>query len=158
MWNERGPKRGFTLIEMLLAIVVLGAGLAGVLLAFSTAVGRSGDPVVAAQMRAIGEELLEEIELKPYTPSANTAPSGCARDTYNDVSDYNGYSTAALKTICAVDGTKISPQLDGYWVVVSVTTPGLDGIAQAKRIEVDVYRNGESQPLKLVGWRTNYAQ
>lgn len=159
MWNERrrpapcrASARGFTLVEMIIAIVILGVGLAGVLLAFSTTVRGSADPVVVAQMRAIAEEMLEEITLKPYTPAANSAPAGCARDTYNDVSDYNGYSTT--NKICAVDGTTVSG-LDSYSVSVSVAGGTLDGIGAAKRIVVTVTRG--SQSLQLVGWRTDYA-
>lgn len=156
MWSRPGRRslaRGFTLVEIIIAIVVLGVGLAGVLLAFSTAAGSSADPIVREQMRAIAEELLEEIELKPYTSSASvTAPSGCARDTYVKVSDYNGYATS--NQICAVDGTAISA-LSTYSVSVAVTSGTLDGLS-ALRIAVTVTHSGQA-PLTLVGWRTNYA-
>jgi MSHA pilin protein MshD len=146
------PARGFTLVEMLVAIVVLGVGLAGVLLAISNVTRGSADPLVHLQMRAIAEEMLEEIQLKPYTPAANAAPSSaCARDSFNDVSDYNGYSASG---VCAVDGTAV-PALAGYAVSVSVSSASLGGVAAAKRISVTVTRGGTS--LTLVGWRTDYA-
>ena len=143
---------GFTLVEMILAIVVLGVGLAGVMLAFSIAVGRSADPVINQQMLAIAEEMIEEIQLKPYTVAANTAPAGCARDTYNDVADYNGYATSGQ--ICTVDGTAVGA-LAGYSVSVSVASGTLGGVGNAKRIVVTVSRG--SQSLSLVGWGTDYA-
>lgn len=145
-------QRGFTLVEMIVAIVVLGVGLAGVMLAFSMAVGRSADPVIHQQMLAIAEEMIEEIQLKPYATAANTAPAGCARDTYNDVADYNGYATSGQ--VCTVDGTAVSA-LAGYSVSVSVATGTLGGVGNAKRIVVTVSRG--SQSLSLVGWRTDYA-
>ncbi|MEW6703931.1 MAG: prepilin-type N-terminal cleavage/methylation domain-containing protein [Pseudomonadota bacterium] len=144
-----GSSRGFTLVEMLLAIVVLGVGVAGVMLAFSTAVRGSGDPLVQQQMLAIAEEMMEEIQLKPYAAAANAAPAGCARDTFNDVLDYNGYSQAA----CAIDGTPIA-ELAGYSVSVSVTNTALSGVGEALRIRVTVSRGSDS--LQLIGWRTNY--
>lgn len=145
------PTRGFTLIELVMAIVVLGVGLAGLLLAFSTTARADGDPMVQRQLSAIASEMLEEIQLKPYAASAHAAPAGCARDTYNDVSDYHGYSRTG---ICTIDGVAI-PALASYAVSVTVTTTTLSGIAAAKRIVVTVSQGGSS--LSLVGWRTDYA-
>src|ERR1035437_6548371 len=81
---------GFTLIEMIMAIMIIGIGLAGVLLAFNVAVKSSADPMIHKQMLAIAEEMMEEILLKPYAPAAGTI-SGCNRASADDVSDYNGY-------------------------------------------------------------------
>lgn len=153
MWTDaRRPRpRGFTLPEVVIAIVVLGVGLAGVLLALRTVARGSGDPVMHRQMQAIAQELMEEIQLKPYTPAANTAPAACARDTYNDVSDYHGYSCSGMRT---VDGTVI-PALSGFSVSISVASGTLGGVAAAKRIVITVSNGGET--LQLVGWRTDYA-
>jgi MSHA pilin protein MshD len=151
MCSEGIRARGFTLVEMLLAIVVLSVGITGVMLAFSTAVRGSGDPVVQHQLLAIAETLLEEIQLKPYAVAPHTAPAGCARDTFNDVRDYHGYNQASA---CAIDGSGIA-ELAGYAVNVQVTAPALSGVAEALRIQVTVSRGGES--LRLVGWRTNFA-
>ena len=146
-------QRGLTIVELLVAIVVLGVGLAGVLLAFGITTRGSADPVVAQQMLSIAEELLEEIQLKPYTPAPNAAPAACARNTFNDVSDYNGYAPAA-GVICFIDGTPI-PSLAGYSVRVQVQTTALVGVAAAKRITVTVTRGTDS--LVLTGWRTDFA-
>lgn len=149
---------GFTLVEMLLAIVVIGVGLAGVMAAFSVGVRSSADPVVREQMLSIAEEMLEEVTLKPFAPVPNTeATSGCSRAAFNDVSDYNGYAPGK---ICDVAGNTIGGtdgSMAGYAVSVAVDSPGFNGIAagDTKRISVTVTRGGES--LTLVGWRTNYA-
>ena len=148
----RKHQRGVSLIEMVLAIVILGVGLAGVLLAFSTVTRGSADPVVAQQMLAIAEELLEEIQLKPYAAAANAAPAPCARDTYNDVLDYNGYATAG--TVCMIDGTPIAA-LAGYSVRVQVQPAVLAGVGAALRIGVTVTRGAFS--LTLNGWRADFA-
>lgn len=155
MWTEpvHRRQRGFTLPEVIIAIVVLGVGLAGVLLALRTAVQGSGDPVVHRQMQAIAQELLEEIQLKPYAPATNAAAAGCARDTFNDVSDYQGYASTG---ICAVDGTVI-PALAGYSLNIAVAGGTLGGVAAAKRIVITVTQPAGGHTLQLVGWRTDYA-
>ena len=148
----RSGQRGLSLIEMVLAIVVLGIGLTGVLLAFSTVTRGSADPVVTQQMLAIAEEMLEEIQLKPYAVSANAASAACARNTFNDLLDYNGY--ASTGNICTIDGTVI-PSLAGYSVQVQVQVAPLVGVSAAQRIDVTVTRGTNS--LTLTGWRTDFA-
>lgn len=148
----RTAQSGFALIEMVLAIVILGIGLAGVLIAFSTVTRGSADPLVAQQMLAIAEEMLEEIQLKPYTAAANTAPAACARNTYNDVLDYNGYATSGQ--VCTIDGTAI-PSLAGFSVRVLVQATTLAGVGAARRIDVTVTRGPDS--FTLTGWRTDFA-
>jgi len=71
MWNRC---RGVTLVELILAIVVIGVGLAGVLAAFQVAVRGSADPMIQKQMVAIAEEMVEEISLRPFAATSNTAP------------------------------------------------------------------------------------
>ena len=148
---RRRPARGFTLPEALLAIVVLGVGLTGVLLAFGAASRHSADPVLRKQMMGIAQELLEEIALKPYAAAANSAPAGCARDTYNDIADYHGYSSVG---ICTVDGVVI-PALASFSVSASVVAGSLSGVSAAKQITVTVSQGGESLTIKT--WRTDYA-
>ena len=155
MWSSSAPRsrqRGLSLIEMVLAIVVIGVGLTGVLIAFSTVTRGSADPVVTQQMLAIAEEMLEEIQLKPYTVSANAAPAACARNTFNDMLDYNGYVTTG--GICTIDGTVI-PSLAAYSIQVQVQVAPLVGVSAAQRIDVTVTRGSNS--LTLTGWRTDFA-
>ncbi|TDM09473.1 MAG: prepilin-type cleavage/methylation domain-containing protein [Ideonella sp. MAG2] len=110
--------RGMSLIELVVAIVILGVGLAGMMLAFSTVAGGSADPVIQRQMQAIADEMLAEISLKPFAPAANAAATGCARVNFNDLSDYDGYATS--NQICTIDGVPI-PSLANYSVSVSIT-------------------------------------
>jgi MSHA pilin protein MshD len=59
-------QRGFTLIELIIFIVVVAAGLAGILSVMNTVVKSSADPMIRKQTIAIAESLLEEILLKDY--------------------------------------------------------------------------------------------
>ena len=149
--GPRAPRRGFTLPEALLAIVVVGIGLAGLLLVFSTVSRGNANPLLRQQMTAIAQQLMEEITLKPFAAAANTAAAGCARDTFNDIGDYNGYSSTG---VCTVEGVAITA-LAGFNVSTSVAAGTLGGVAAARAITVTVNHAGES--LQLVGWRTDYA-
>jgi MSHA pilin protein MshD len=142
-----------TLIELVMAIVIISVGLVGVMVAFTTVVKSSSDPLIHKQMLAIAEEMMEELTLKPYAAVANAAPiNACARNTFNDILDYNGYSAGA---ICDVDGTAV-PALASYSISVSVADDAvtLNGVA-AKKITVNVTHGGET--MTLIGWRTGYA-
>jgi MSHA pilin protein MshD len=142
---------GLTLIELIVAIVIISVGLAGLLVAVTTTVRGSADPMPRKQMLAVAEEMLEEVALKPFTISAPGPVAGCARDTYNDIFDYNGYNQTGP---CDIEGNAIAA-LAGYSVVVSVAATPLGGVAAAARITVTVSRGGDS--LQLVGWRTDWA-
>lgn len=137
---------------MIIAIVIIGVGLAGVLTAFNTTVKSSADPLIHKQMLAIAEEMMEEILLKPYVPAAG-AISGCNRSTANDVSDYSAYTD---QPICDIDGSAVTG-LGSYTVTVTVTPDNLGTpAATAKKIAVTV-KYGSSESLTLNSWRTDYA-
>jgi MSHA pilin protein MshD len=147
------PPRGFTLIEMIIAIVIIGVGLAGVLSAFTGTVKSSADPMIRKQMLSIAEGMLEEILLKPYTdPTGSGTITGCDRSQAKDISAYSSYTN---QPVCDIDGTPVAG-LAGYTVTVTqadVTVGTLT--APARKISVQVKRGTDS--LTLVGWRTNYA-
>lgn len=150
MWN-RLRRSGFTLIEMIVSMVVIGVGLAGVLASFDTTVKASTDPLVYKQMLVVAEEMQEEIFLKPYGPGAGTI-TGCNRSQADDIGDYVGYSD---QPVCDIDGVAV-PGLAGYRVSVTIGDVSLGSPAvPARRIEVRVSHGRDG--LTLVGWRTDYA-
>lgn len=153
---------GFTLIEMVIAIVIIGVGLAGLLTAFNTAVRSSADPLVNKQLLAIAEEMQAEILAKPFAVNG-TAPANSlkscgggsppSRAAFDDVSDYNAYQTTG---VCDIDGFAVAG-LESYSVSVSVDSGAALGLAagQVKTVQVVVTNAGNN--VTLLGWRTNFA-
>ncbi len=154
MSSETQGQHGFTLVEMILAIVIIGVGLAGVLTAFNQSVRNSADPVLRKQLLAVAEEMLEEIELKPFVNTATTK-TGCARSNYDDVFDYDGYATTGK--VCDIDGNTITA-LNGLSVTVSVVGSAFNGIASADAALLTVQVSSASDSVTLSGWRINYAK
>jgi len=155
MYNRRHS--GFTLIEMVISMVIISVGIAGVLSAFSSSVKTSGDPLVHKKMLALAEEMMEEVLLKPYA-SAPGAITGCNRTNANDISDYAGYTN---RQVCDIGGVPIDPAgYAGYTVSVALvpsTTLGTIVSGPANNVtRVTVTVRNRSESLDLVGWRTDY--
>ncbi|MDI1348583.1 prepilin-type N-terminal cleavage/methylation domain-containing protein [Aquabacterium sp.] len=152
VFGARAAQQGFTIIEMVVAIVVIGVGVAGLLSAFSMSVRNSADPMQVKQSQVVADEIMEEILLKPYSSTTTSSSVGCARNQYYDVAAYNGYTTTGK--ICDVDGVAIAA-LNGYSLKVDVVAATLNGVAAARKITVTVTKGADN--YILVGWRTDYA-
>jgi MSHA pilin protein MshD len=141
--------RGLSLLEVVIFIVVLAVGFAGILILYNQATQASVDPLVRKQALAIAQSLLEEIELHPYTycdpddanvytasstagcaslPENNFAPEGEGRygnPRFDNVNDYNGFCMGPGTPVCAdavvTTAANVSiAQLVDYRVDVSV--------------------------------------
>ncbi len=67
-------RHGFSLIELIVAIVIIGTAVIGVMSVMNFLSARSADPAIQEQALLIGEAYLEEIVAKPFLdPSAGTA-------------------------------------------------------------------------------------
>lgn len=141
---------GFTLIELILFIVVVSAGIAGILMVMDVSVGRSADPMVRKQAMALADSLMEEILLKAYDdPDGLPNVIEPARSSYDDVSDYNGIN----ETVSAAGPvfTDLPANLYGYTIQITVAAATLDTVA-AKRVTVTVSRGADS--ISMTGYRT----
>jgi MSHA pilin protein MshD len=142
---------GLSLLEVVVFIVVLGVGFAGMLVLYNQVTEASVDPLVRKQALAIAQSLLEEIELHAYTfcdpDDANvytaTSPTvgagGCASTVENlgpeggetrynnprfdNVNDYQGF--------CMGPGTPVCPD-------AVITTASNTPITQLADYRVDV--------------------
>lgn len=151
--------RGTTLVELVVAIVIIGVGLAGVLAVLTMAVQKSADPFPMKQALAVAEGMLEEVALKAYAnpPGGWTGASTQAnRKFFDDIGDYvtpTPYDTAP-GGVYTVDGTTPLPGLSAYAVRVEVFDTVLGGVP-AKRIRVTV-TDPAGQAYALSTYRTGY--
>ena len=147
------PQAGFTLIEALIAMVVLAAAATGVLLIFANATAASADPQVRAQARAIAESYMDEILLQAYRDPAAAetggAEAGETRATYDDVWDY---SAVGSEVPTDQFGNAIAG-LGKYTVSVVISgNPGVDPAAANVRV---IHSSGRVD-YELQGERHDY--
>lgn len=173
-------QRGVTLVELVIAIIVISIGVAGVTSAFNEAVRASASPFFAKQALAVGEALLEEVQLAAFTFCRPSDPKYTANPDFQAASpadctagfaeamgaeagdarpfdNVNDYDLLALPTITDVSGAAV-PGLAGYSATVTVTATALSTIAagEALRITVTVTApNGEV--FSIEGFRTRHS-
>lgn len=105
--------RGFSLIELIVFIVIVGVALAGTLSVLNLTVSRSADPLLAKQAAAVGEAFIDEVLSRDYTQSCSCV----TRSQFLGVSDYHNYATTGIQTR---SGSAITG-LGNYSVLVQVT-------------------------------------
>ncbi len=143
---------GVTLVELIIAMVIIGVAAAGMIGAFSTSVRGSVDPVIHKQMTAIAEGLMEEIQVKPFAVQASVA--GAVRQDFNDVRDYHNYTSTGMVDI---DGNAVAG-LERYQVTVTAATSAIlaPDVPAADTIEIAITVRNGTDVFTLTGWRTNY--
>lgn len=160
-------RRGFSLVELVLAIVVMGIALAAATTLFVVTTRHSADPMIQQQAQLIAESYLDEILIKrfydPDTGNVCPAAEGGGRSAYDNVCDYNninGDGGAPGEAPRDQFGTAIAA-LSGYTVQVTVDnaaslngTTNADGI-KVLRVDVTVTGPGGAS-VTLSGYRTNY--
>ncbi|MEX0958094.1 MAG: prepilin-type N-terminal cleavage/methylation domain-containing protein [Burkholderiales bacterium] len=169
--------QGFTLIELIMFIVIVGVGVAGILLAYTVTVQKSSDPLVRKQLLAVAEALVAEVQLMPLTycdpddadAATATSTADCtvveglgpeggetrysATTPFDNVSDYHGFSMAGIRDIT---NTPIGG-LSGYGASVSLTQGGL-GLPAADVLQITVTVTAPGGDLIVLdGYRTRYA-
>ncbi|MGA9032233.1 MAG: prepilin-type N-terminal cleavage/methylation domain-containing protein [Sulfuricaulis sp.] len=145
--------RGVTLVELIVAIVILGVALAGVLMVFIRNTSASADPLIWHQATAIAEAYLEEALTKNFTDPDGTNV-GETRATYDNVLDYNFTDVGARDQ----NGNPING-LGGYTVQVQAIAATLNGIPNTAAIRVTVTVTpavATGSTVVISGYHTNY--
>jgi MSHA pilin protein MshD len=158
MLNKIRRSAGVTLVELIVALVIMGVALAGMVAVYAATTRSSVDPVLVQQMQAIADNMMEEILMKPFAPGPAPGAPGGPRIGFDDVRDYDGYQSTGIRD---VEGNPI-PGLERYEVVVVAKPAALAGVAtagDALRVTVTVKMSGTTpgfpDPIVLTGWRTN---
>jgi MSHA pilin protein MshD len=142
-------------MELLLLVVVLAIGVAGIVTVYVNTVLASADPLVRKQALAIAESLMDEIMLQQFSLAPATAP-GATRDTFDEISDYNNYSTAG--GIQNIYGAAV-PGLAAYNIAPPVTVAGalLNGVSAVDSARITVSVTGPGNVVvTLEGYKLNY--
>jgi len=173
---------GFTLIETIVFLLVVGIGVAGLLSAMSTAIRFSADPLPQKQALALAESLMEEITSAGFTfcqpqdpnflSATNTAQCTAALienvgpDTisgvtetrpFDNVNDYvDAFGTP--KNIAATDLSSGIAAPAGYQASVTISELGIAGISATESLLVNVTVTGPNNTrISLDGFRTRHA-
>jgi MSHA pilin protein MshD len=183
MFIDSRRARAFTLIELIFFILVVSIALAAVLMAISTGVMHSSDPMVRKQAMAAAESLLEEIELQPFTycdpndASATTATgaAGCSSASnsmdnpanwgvgktrygptfFDNVADYNNFTmSGTLNDFLQQSSTRLS----GYSAAVAIAQVGTGfGLPNGNVLRVTVTVTGSGDTITLTGFRFRHS-
>lgn len=184
---ERAARRGFSLVEVLVFIVVVSIAVVGVVRVLVLTTSASVDPQLRKQALAIAESMMEEIQMARFTycdptdDDADTASAGTCTvpevagqesggvgRPFDNVNDYVGaYGTATPYTTDAAGNAFPA----GYTAQVTITSEaGLgpagaqisqaDGSAASINVlHINVVVNYQSGAASVVldGYRTRYA-
>lgn len=146
--------RGFTLLELVVTLVILGIAVAAVAGLVATLGGGSASPVLQTQALYIAEGYLEEAMLKAYNdPDGVDEGSGANRELWDDVGDYARLATAAAPTDAS--GVAIAG-LSRYRVTMDVGNPATVGGATTRRVEVQVTHVDGGFDLRLAALKAAY--
>lgn len=139
-------QRGLTLVELVIAIVVLSVALYSSLQAFAFFSGRNADALLQTRALDLAQLYLDEILAKSFDedsgPGGIPPYIGCritddgeSRALFDDVDDYH-----ALDEAPALADQDLSALYAGYRVTVSVSCDATVGVNSggAKRIELQV--------------------
>ncbi len=141
-------QNGFTLIELVMFIVVVSVGLAGILSVMNLNAQHSVDPMVRKQAVALADSIMEEILLKAYSDPDGTETGETGRDTYDDVDDYNATDQTLFADLLTLG------VLSSYSISISVDAPADFNGVTAKKVKVEV--NNGAENITLIGYRAEY--
>ncbi|MEQ1635756.1 MAG: type II secretion system protein [Methylococcales bacterium] len=140
---------GITLIELIVALVIIAIALTGVLSVMNLTASHSADPLVQQQAINVAQAYLEEVLLQGYSDPDGTN-AGETRATFDNVDDYHNLTNVGAQD---QNGAAI-PTLSNYTVNVSVAAQTISGLS-AKQVSVTA--SGPGVPgVTLVGYKFDY--
>lgn len=156
-------QRGFTLVEIIVGLVVLGISIVLLTVLIFPQAQRSAEPLLQQRAAALGEAFLNEIMAKSFDENsarsggfercgegsapacslpANLGPDSELREDFDDVDDYHQLQLT-VPTLEDALGTDIGERYKGFTFAISICYSNSDGLCQSnvtlyKRIEVTI--------------------
>lgn len=166
-------EKGFTLLELVLVIVILSVGLAGVLVAYSQGVQDSSYSQNTVVATTLAQDLMEEIRAKCWDETATTvppcngavAPSGIGADgevrgIYDDVDDFNLLSNNppldSQGGAMPAAYNMFTQQVNVCYVAAADLNTCVGGTSRYKRITVTISWGGAGDQIPLVSIASNH--
>jgi prepilin-type N-terminal cleavage/methylation domain-containing protein len=125
--------RGFTLIEAIVAIVILSVGVPGLVMALAESHRKRVDPVMASRARMLASERLEQVIADRH--SAWRGYSYVTGANYPSESSIAGFVGFSRTTTVTETGVSLSGAGNGY-KVVEVTVSYTDGRGASRSVSV----------------------
>ncbi len=177
------PQTGVTLVELIIAIVIISIASVALLTGLGFQTARNVDPMIQSQAQMLAKQYLSEVLSKPFfDPSADprlspsvsrdaaddSAADTTARDSnatnrllFDNIFEYNGFNQPTQE----LDGTAV-PELAGYQISISIddsvgltlgtlANPGTLCPPDILRVDVTV-TDPRGQQTQLSGYRTSY--
>ena len=171
----RAAEAGFSLVEVVITIVVIGIALLAAVGSWSTIASNSADVMWQTRISYLGQAYLEEILSRRYdenTPigggvcspcSTSLGAEGEARTDFNDVDDFNGLTEAAVGLFVGITGSAVQ-SYQNYSVSVSVAYAGQrifgagadDQLVKEIIVTVTPPSNTGSGPVRFSALRGNF--
>jgi MSHA pilin protein MshD len=131
----RPGQRGTTLIELIVAITVIGIAVLSVMSLFAAVATHSGETLVREQATAIASAYLDEVTSKPFLDPGGVVGE-TVRSAFDDVDDYNGLNDVGARN---QQGLALAG-LNQFTVTVRVGAGVLGAVPanEVKRIDVTV--------------------
>lgn len=146
-----------SLIELVVAIVVVSIALTGTMLLVDTTMRRSADPMLERQAISIAEAYLAEILQKAYLDPDDGSLCGApeaSRDRYDNICDYDGLADVGARSQEGLAVTGLGSYRVDIAIDQSANLGGVSGSADVLRIDAAV-TDPLGRVVRLAAYRTN---
>ncbi len=150
--TDRLGRRGFTLVETALAIVIVATGMLAMLAAQEAFIGQNQWGDRASQAARLASEIRERSMVlsldDPVTAAATWGPEEANVTDWDDMDDFDGLDVSGYDGDGPVDASgTVIPEMEGWRQVVQVQSVDAtnfsqsvaNGSSDAVRVTVDVY-------------------
>ena len=140
--RETRADSGLTLVELVVAITVIGIASAAIMLVLATGFRGSVDPQLRIKAVELGQSYLDEIFAKAYSDPDADGEAGRAR--FDDIDDYDGLAEGRAcgnGPLLNAEGAARGGRYDGYCVEVAVTAAAGDlvNVDAGDALRIDVF-------------------